>query len=514
MSDLVKMKDIVKIYPNGVKANKGVNFSVKQGEIHALVGENGAGKSTLVKILYGLEQPTEGEIFINGDQKKFNNPKDAMACGIGMVHQDFKLLEPFTVAENVVLGKEPIKNYLYDSQKAIEETAKLSEHYGLKVNCQDLIRNIPVGTRQRVEILKALYRGAKVLLLDEPTAVLTPQETEDLFSAIRQLVEQGVTVVFITHKLREVKEISDRVTVMRDGEWINTLETKDVDEEDLARMMVGREVLLKVNRPPVTRGDKVLEVKKLNYVNDLGVQIINDLSFNVCENEVLGFAGVEGNGQKELGEILTGLNQNASGELLIRGKNILNKRPGIIRSNKVSHIPEDRMKNGLARDVSLEENLIIDRVDSQPYSKGMVLNKKAIRENAKKLIREYDIRTPNSVVPMSALSGGNMQKVIVARECSSAPILFIAAQPTRGIDVGATEYIRQKLIEMRTDGTAVILISADLQEVMSLADRIIVIYEGRSMGVFQNSDELTENELGLYMLGTKRQPVAEMEKML
>lgn len=514
MPPIIELKDIYKIYPNGVMANRGVNFSVDPCEIHALVGENGAGKSTLMKIIYGMEQPTEGTVFIEGVERDFQSSADAIDAGIGMVHQNFMLVPSFTVAENVVLGQEPTQRGLLNKQQAIEDTVKISEQYGLRVDPTAIVESINVGMRQRVEILKALYRGANILILDEPTAVLTPQETQELFSAIRKLVEQGKTVVFITHKLREVKEVSDRVTVMRKGEVVGTVATSDATRESLARMMVGREVLMSIDKPPSERGQKVMEVQHLSYIDDSGFQVLDNVSFNIYSGEILGIAGVEGNGQTELVEILTGLRTATSGNALVNGSPVLNKTPREVRMARVSHIPEDRLTNGLALDASINENLIVDRYFRPPYSDGISINYKKVSELGAKSIEEYGILTPNGDLPVSSLSGGNMQKVIVAREFTSDPELLIAAQPTRGIDVGATEFVREQLVRQRTEGTAVLLVSADLGEVMSLSDRIIAIFEGEITGVFPDAATVTEEELGTYMLGIKRQTKEEMEELL
>jgi general nucleoside transport system ATP-binding protein len=511
MTPIVELKDIYKIYPNGVVANKGVDFSIEKGEIHALVGENGAGKSTLMKIVYGMEQPTQGEIFIDGKKRKFDSSREAIDAGIGMVHQNFMLVPSFTVAENVVLGAEPTKNGLLDKQKAIDETLAISEKYGLHVEPDAIVDSINVGMRQRVEILKTLYRGANILILDEPTAVLTPQETKELFDAVRKLVEVGKTVIFITHKLREVTEISDRVTVMRDGHMVGMMPTSEATRESLARMMVGREVLLRVDKPPNERGEKVMTVENLTYVNDTGQRKLHDLSFNIYAGEILGVAGVEGNGQTELVEVLTGLRKATSGDARVKGKSVINQSPRAVRQAQVGHIPEDRLTNGLAMTASINENLIVDRYFRPPYTKGWSLDYKQVRQLGEESIEKFGILTPNGELPVASLSGGNMQKVIVAREFSSDPQLLIAAQPTRGIDVGATEFVRDQLVQKRTEGTAVLLISADLGEVMSLSDRIVVMYEGEITGVFSDPESVSEEELGLYMLGLKHQSDEEIE---
>lgn len=515
MAPLVEMKAITKIYPNGVVANDGVDFSVEAGTVHALVGENGAGKTTLMKILYGLEQPTEGEIFLRGQRVQIRNPLMAIRLGIGMVHQNFMLVPGFTVAENLVLGQEPQNQGFVDRQKAVEVTAAYSKQYGLPVDPTAPIDAVSVGMRQRVEILKALYRGAELLILDEPTAVLTPQETQELFKAIRTLVAQGKTVIFITHKLREVKAISDVVTVLRNGRLIGTLPTAEATEEGLAQMMVGRKVFLVIEKPPARRGERVLSVRDLSYVSETGHWALRRVSFNLHAGEILGIAGVEGNGQTELVEILTGLRQATSGEVVVDGKPVLNQSPRRIREAGTSHIPEDRLKNGVATMATVAENLVVDRYYRAPFTKrGLWLDKGEIDRHADKLMLQFDIRAPDPEVPVASLSGGNMQKVVVARELSNNPRLLVAAQPTRGIDVGSTEFVRQQLVRQRDQGLAVLLVSADLSEVMNLSDRLAVMYNGEIVAIFDEPEKVSEEEIGLYMLGVKRQDRADMEKRL
>ena len=509
---IIEAKNIVKVYPNGVRANDGIDFSINQGEIHALVGENGAGKSTLMKILYGLEQPTSGEIRVRDKIVEITNPQDAIALGIGMVHQNFMLINSFTVAQNIILNRETKRGLSIDMQQAITDTKNLSKDYGLYVDPTAKIEDIPVGMRQRVEILKALYRGAEILILDEPTAVLTPSETQDLFLAIRNLVEGGKTVIFITHKLKEVVQISDRVTVMRDSRKIGTVNTSETNERELARMMVGREVFMVVDRPEVKRGESVLAVKNLTYADGSGHQLLKNVSFNIYKNEILGIAGVEGNGQTELAEVLTGLRAPTAGEAHINNEPILGHGPRQVREHQVAHIPEDRLTNGVAVHSTIEDNLIIDRYYREPFTKNGLLNIKEIVKNGQRMIQEFNIVAPNGKIPVGSLSGGNMQKVIVARELSSSPQLLIAAQPTRGVDIGAIEFIHQELVNQRTNGLAILLISADLQEVMKLSDRIMVMYDGEIVGIFPNDESLTEERLGYYMLGTERQAEEEMEQ--
>jgi simple sugar transport system ATP-binding protein len=509
---LLQMHHILKVYGNGVRANNDVSFEVREGEIHALVGENGAGKSTLMKILYGLERPSSGEIVLRDKLVTIANPQEAIKLGIGMVHQNFMLVPSFTVAENVVLGSEPRTGRFVNYKAAVEATRNLSHQYGLEVDPEAVVDAIPVGARQRVEILKALYRGADILILDEPTAVLTPQETTELFAAIRQLVKTNKTVIFISHKLREVKEISDRVSVMRDAKMVGTVDTRDVNEEQIARMMVGREVFLDIQKPPIKRGQAVLKVRDLEYVSDAGVETLKRISFNVYAGEILGIAGVEGNGQTELVEVITGLRSPASGTVDLNGQAITRQSPRQVRQAGVAHIPEDRLTNGAAVSASIEENLIVDRYERPPYTNGLLMNLTAMRDNAEKLIEQFGIRTPDGTLPTGSLSGGNMQKVIVARELSSDPKLLIASQPTRGVDIGASEFMHEKLVEARNRGVAILLISADLGEVMSLSDRLAVIKDGQFSAIFPDASKLTEDEVGLYMLGVKHQDKQEIER--
>jgi simple sugar transport system ATP-binding protein len=511
---LLEAHDIVKVYPNGVLANNHVSLSVQQGEIHAIVGENGAGKSTLMKIIYGLEQPTSGTIMLLGKAVQIHSPHRAIDLGIGMVHQNFMLVDTFTVAENIALGREPRNGPSLNRQQAIRDTEALSKTYGLNVDPTAKVGQVPVGMRQRVEILKALYRGAEILILDEPTAVLTPKETDDLFAAIRHLVNDGKTVIFITHKLREVMAISDRVTVMRDAQKVGTVNTRETTIPDLARMMVGREVFMVVDKPPVKRGAPVLEVRDLTYANEAGRALVNHISFNVCQSEILGIAGVEGNGQTELVEVLAGLRNATAGNATIDGQALLNQGPRRVRELRVTHIPEDRLSNGVARDGSIADNLIVDRYYRPPFMTSAGLNLNAVRGNGVQLIKEFGILARSPEAPVGSLSGGNMQKVIVAREFSSNPRLLIAAQPTRGVDIGAIEFIHQQLVDKRTEGLAILLISADLQEVMKLADRIMVMYNGEIVAILPNTPDLTEQELGLYMLGAQRQTAEELEMAL
>jgi len=509
----LEARNIYKTYPNGVRANQGVSLSVEEGEIHAIVGENGAGKSTLMKILYGIETPTQGQLFLRNQPVTIDNPQRAIELGIGMVFQNFMLINSFTIAENITLGTEPRRGLTTDRKRAIEETARLAATYGLQIDPTARVEEVSVGMRQRVEILKALYRGAQVLILDEPTAVLTPRETTDLFNAIHNLTQQGKTVIFITHKLREVMEISHRVTVMRDAKHVGTVSTSETSIPQLARMMVGREVFMMVDKPPVQRGKAVLQASGISYANEGGRLLLKQASFTAYEGEILGVAGVEGNGQTELVEILSGLRAPSEGQALVDGKPILGHGPRQVREARVAHIPEDRLTNGIAPDISIADNLIVDRYYRAPFTQKGLMNPQAIQDNGDQMIRDFGILAMHADIPVISLSGGNMQKVIVAREFSSSPRLLIAAQPTRGVDIGAIEFIHQQLVDKRTQGLAILLVSADLQEVMKLADRIMVMYDGEIVAILPNTPDLTEEQLGLYMLGAQKQSAEDMEAM-
>ena len=514
IAPLISMRNITKVYPNGVRADNDVTFDVLPGEIHALVGENGAGKSTLMKILYGMEKPTAGQIMLRGKEVHLGSPQEAIALGIGMVHQNFMLVPSFTVAQNIVLGSEPVKRGVasfIDGAKAIEATKNLATQYGLAVAPDAIVDSVPVGMRQRVEILKALYRGAEVLILDEPTAVLTPQETTELFAAIRQLVKSGKTVIFISHKLREVKAISDRVSVMRDAKMVGTVNTRDVNEEQIARMMVGREVFLNIDKPPIKRGPATLKVRNLEYATEAGVEALKRVSFNVYAGEILGIAGVEGNGQTELVEVITGLRAPVGGSIELAATDITAATPRQVRQAGCAHIPEDRLTNGAALPSTIAENLIVDRYEREPFANGIFMHLSQIEQNGERLIEQYDIRAPDGTLPVGSLSGGNMQKVVVARELSSSPKLLIASQPTRGVDIGASEFMHEQLVKARNDGVAILLVSADLGEVMSLSDRLAVMKDGHISAIFQDASQLTEEEIGLYMLGIKQQTQSEIE---
>ncbi len=498
----VDMRHITKKFPL-VLANDNVDFAVQRGEIHALVGENGAGKSTLVNILYGLLRPDRGIIRINGRTVRLSDPGDAIRLGIGMVHQHFMLIPPFTVAENVVLGQEPSAGGVVKVRRANQIVRELSGQYGLKVDPTAKVEALGVGIEQRIEIIKVLYRGAEILILDEPTAVLTPQEVGEMFDIMRSLKEQGKTIIFITHKLQEVMAIADAVTVMRRGKVVGTVPTRDTSRQDIATMMVGRQVLFRVQRTHSEPGAIVLAAKGLNALDNKNLPALRDISFEIREGEILGIAGVEGNGQSELVEVLTGLRRALSGQVELNGQVITNYTPRAIRERGTCHIPEDRHRRGLVLDFSVAQNMVLGIHYRPPYVRNMlldVINFGPIREKARRLLREFDIRPPDQENPAGNLSGGNQQKVIVAREFDQDPKLLIAAQPTRGIDVGSIEFIHQRLLQARNDGKAVLLLSADLEEILSLSDRIAVMYEGKIVGILDPA-EATEARLGLMMTG-------------
>jgi general nucleoside transport system ATP-binding protein len=505
MENILEMKNIHKVYPNGTVANKGVNLTVREGEIHALVGENGAGKSTLMKILFGLETPTTGEIYYKGQKVTFRGPKDAIAKGIGMVHQHFMLIPSFTVAENIVLGNEPKKGAFIDRKKAVEITENLAKKFGLSISADIKVANLSVGKKQRVEILKVLYQGANLLILDEPTAVLTPQETNELFTSLKTLVKRGYTIIFITHKLREIMEISDRITVLRAGTTVGTLQTSETSENEISRLMVGRDVLLRVNKKPAQPKEPILSVKKLVVHDIRGKEAVRGVSFQVRAGEIFGIAGVEGNGQSELVEAITGLRNVQSGNIYYLNEDLTKLTVKQIRDRRIGYIPEDRQIRGACLSASIEENLILDRYRQKEYNIGPFINKNKVEEYAKQMVKEYDIRTDSIKSPAYSLSGGNLQKVVIAREFSKNPKLLIASHPTRGVDIGAIEFIHREIIRKRDEGVAVLLVSAELQEVMSLSDRIGVMYNGEMVAVLNNHEDLTEEEIGYYMLGLKRQ---------
>jgi len=509
--NILSMEHITKVYSNGFVANKDINFSVHEGEIHALVGENGAGKSTLMKMLFGTEKPDQGRILLHGQEIHIDNPTVAISHGIGMVHQHFMLVPSLSVADNLVVGMEPKKNGLYDIAKAKEIAKEAADKYNFHIDPNARIRDLSVGQKQKVEILKALVRGAKILILDEPTAVLTPQETKELFIELKQLKSLGYTVIFISHKLNEVKELCDRITILRGGRMISVEEIAGITELDISRKMVGRDVRLDIEKKPAVAKQTILKVSHVNKVNNLGKQVLNDVSFCIPGGVILGIAGVEGNGQSEISEIISGMERTFDGEVEVNGRNIRNMSVRQLRENGVAHISEDRMTYGIVGDGSISENIISDRYYKKEFQKGLLMNQKKIDDLVTDLIEKFGIKCDGKDQPARMLSGGNMQKVVAAREFTNNADLIIANQPTRGIDVGASMFLRNKLVELRDLGAAILLISADLSEVMEVSDRLIVMSGGMISAYFADASQVTEEEMGLYMLGLKQMSPGEIK---
>ena len=500
---VVEMRDIVKKFGD-FTANDGVQLTVHKGEIHAILGENGAGKSTLMNQLYGLYKPTGGDIIINGKKLEMNNPKDAIAAGIGMVHQHFMLVQPFTVTENIVLGTEPMKGTVVDMATARKNVVEISEKFGLAIDPDAKIEDISVGMQQRVEILKALYRGAEILILDEPTASLTPQEITELINIMHNLTAEGKSIIIITHKLKEIKASADFCTIIRMGKYIDTVDVEQCTEDDLAAMMVGRQVTFKVDKKEQTPGEVVLDIKNLHGVDYRDIEILKGLDLQVRRGEIVGIAGIDGNGQTEMVEIITGLRKATEGSITINGVDIYNKSPRYGFINGVSSIPADRQKHGLVLDFSVEDNLILQNYKEEKFSKKGRLNRAAIRKFATECIEKYDIRPKKSEDRAAGtLSGGNQQKVIIAREVENDKDLLIAVNPTRGLDVGAIEYVHKYIVDQRNKGKAVLLVSFELDEIMSLSDQIDVIYDGKIVDRVPGK-LADENELGLMMAGGKK----------
>ncbi len=497
---VLEARGITKRFP-GVLANDHIDFDLMPGEIHALLGENGAGKTTLMNILYGLYHPDEGQVLIRGQEVTIRDPNDAIRLGIGMVHQHFMLIPGFTVAENIMLGMEPLRNgVVLDRRQAEEQIRELSHRYGLDVDPTAYVRDLPVGAQQRVEIVKALYRQADILILDEPTAVLTPQEADELFRVMRSLVEQGKSIIFISHKLKEVLTIADRITVLRGGRVVGTRRPGEVTEADLAEMMVGRKVVLTVPKSDAHPGEEVLRVEDLRVRDARGNEVLRGVSLSVRAGEILGVAGVQGNGQTELVEALTGLRPVESGAIRMLGRDVTHTLVRQRIEAGLSHIPEDRQRHGLVLSYPVADNLVLCTYYRPPFARSINLNQQAIEQNAVRLVQEFDIRTPGVYVPASSLSGGNQQKVIVARELSRPVRLLVAAQPTRGLDVGSIEYIHRQIVAMRDAGVAVLLVSAELDEIMALSDRIAVMYHGQIIATLPAAQAARE-KLGLLMAG-------------
>lgn len=508
MPPILELRGITKSFP-GVLANDHIDLTLNQGEILAILGENGAGKTTLMNILYGLYSPDEGDIYIRGSKVNIRKPHDAIDLGIGMVHQHFMLIPVFTVAENVMLGVESTKTGgVLDRKTVSARISEISAHFGLKVEPEVMVEDLSVGVQQRVEIIKVLYREADILIFDEPTAVLTPQEAEDFFKIVHTLVERGKSVIFITHKLKEVLEIADRITVFRNGKVVGTTTPGQSTEASLANMMVGRDVILTVDKKPAKPGEVVLDVAEVQVMDDRHLMAVNGVSFQIRAGEILGVAGVQGNGQKELVEALTGLRSLTSGKVFLLGKDISRASPRAIREAGTAHVPEDRQRDGLVLSFPIKDNLVLNTYYEPPFAQGLNLNGGEIIKTAEQRVKQFDIRTPSIFIPASNLSGGNQQKVIVAREFSRPIKLLIAAQPTRGLDVGSIEYIHGQIVRKRDEGCGVLLVSPELDEIMSLSDRIAVMFGGKILDIIP-AKEATKEGLGLLMAGIRSKAQAE-----
>lgn len=510
--EMLSMRNIVKIYPNGFMANKGIDFSVRKGEIHALLGENGAGKTTLMNILFGLETHEEGEIFINGEKVEIHNPLEAIQNGIGMVHQHFKLVPSLTIAENVVLGMEPKhKLGMFNLKEAARITSETAQKYNMNINPYATIESVSVGVKQQVEIIKILVRGAKILVLDEPTAVLTPQETQQLFKELKNLRDEGNTIIFISHKLNEVVEICDTFTVLRRGELIGVKQVSESSASEMSAMMIGKNIDLRIHKEEPALSEERICFENVNYTTIYGKKRLEDISFNVYGGEVMGIAAIEGNGQNEIAEILSGLIKNYEGKVELVGKDVKGLSIRDLRESGMAYISNDRYKYGLARLAEIRDNLVVDRYFKPPVAKKITISNKRIDEIADSLIEEYDIRCKDKCESAQSLSGGNAQKLIVAREFTNNPRAIIANQPTRGIDVGSAQMIRTRLVELsRESKVAVLLISADLTELLEVSDKLIVLHDGKIVAYFPNVNQVDEFVLGEHMLGAKRQSPEEV----
>ncbi|MFN4213185.1 ABC transporter ATP-binding protein [Exiguobacterium sp.] len=503
MEYVIEMLNIRKEFGTFV-ANDNITLQLRKGEIHALLGENGAGKSTLMNVLFGLYQPEGGEIRVRGEKVDIENPNIANDLGIGMVHQHFMLVEKFTVTENIILGSEPKSGLTVDRATARKKVMDISEQYGLRIDPDAKIEDISVGMQQRVEILKTLYRGAEILIFDEPTAVLTPQEIQELIQIMKRLIEEGKSIILITHKLKEIMQVADRCTVIRRGRYIGTVDIDEtINEDRLAEMMVGREVNFDAEYSKADPQQVVLDIQKLVVKDSRGLEVVEGLDLQIRSGEILGIAGIDGNGQTELIEAISGLKKPEAGKIFLNGNDVTGFTPRKVTEAGVGHIPQDRHKHGLVLDYTIRDNMVLQTYYKEPFSKRGLMNYKAVAEKAKALIEKFDVRTPSVDVPARALSGGNQQKAIIAREVDRSPDLLIAAQPTRGLDVGAIEFIHEQLIKEREKGRAVLLISFELEEILHVSDRIAVLYEGKIVGI-RDPKETTEQELGFLMAGGKR----------
>ncbi len=500
----LEVRGLTKRFP-GVLANDHIDLTLRKGEVLGLLGENGAGKSTLMNMIYGLYTPTEGEIFVGGQKVDIHDPNIAIELGIGMVHQHFQLVPVLTVTENIMLGNESVKGLFLDRKSARQRILDISKQYGLEVNPDALIQDLSVGIQQRVEIIKALYRDANILILDEPSAVLTPQETEGLFDVMKTLIDRGVSIIFITHKLKEVLRICDRIAVLRLGKVVGEADPKTSTQQSLASLMVGRDVLLEVTKTPANPGEAILSVQNLSVNDDRGLQAIKDISFEVKSGEILGLAGVQGNGQTQLIEAVTSLREVQSGHIQVEGKEITHLSPRQVTESFVAHVPEDRQKDGMVGPFPIKDNIRLQTYYKAPFARGIIANDKAINTEAKALVDQYDVRTPGIFTSIQSLSGGNQQKAIIAREFSRDSHLLIAAQPTRGLDVGSIEFIHKQIVKMRDNGSAVLLISTELDEILSLSDRIAVMYAGEIIDILDAADADRET-IGLLMAGVHHMP--------
>ncbi len=515
MSELLRVENITKIYTNGFVANKDISFTVKANEIHALVGENGAGKTTLMKMLFGMEDYQEGAIYLEGEKLEMKSPLDAIHKGIGMIHQHFMLVPSLTIAENIVLGIEPTKAVFFDYKEAVRITSDVAQKYNFNIDVTKKINEISVAQMQKVEILKALIRGIKILIMDEPTAVLTPQETKELFEQLAILRDSGYAIIFISHKLEEIMQLCNQVTILRKGRCVGTYDIAEMTEAKISRMMIGRDVELKFQKDTPQPKHSVMEIKNLICVSDEGKRVVDNVSLNIRAGEVLGIVGVEGNGQSEFSEAICGFSEYHAGSVAFNGIDIKGKSIRELRQMGIAHIPEDRMKNGCATNLSIKDNIIGDRYFSPMFKKLGFFDSKAISRFVDQCIVDFEIACDNRNQPVRMLSGGNIQKVVVARECTSGCKFILASQPTRGIDVGTTEMIRKLLISMSRDkDVATVLVSADLNEILEVSDRLIVMRKGKIVAAFPTANEITEELLGEYMLGIKSMTAAEMEGLL